>query len=175
MAATREQLFRRLEALGIETTTIEHAPVATVAESHALLGHLPGAHCKSLFIKDKKKALWLIVSLDRRPLDLNALSRGLDAPRFSFGSPELLWEVLGVMPGSVSPFALINDTQKRVKPVLDAEVMGAETVNFHPLKNDATTAIRPDDLRRFVADCGHRPIELDLTPFERSGEAETPE
>ena len=78
-----------------------------------------------------------------------------------------MFEVLGVEPGSVTPFALINDREHRVKVVLDGEMMRAETINYHPLKNDATTAIQPKDLRRFIADCGHSPLEIDFRPFER--------
>jgi Ala-tRNA(Pro) deacylase len=108
-----------------------------------------------------------VVSKDSRALDLKALAGGIGAGRLSFGKPELLFEVLGVTPGAVSPFALINDVQGRVAIVFDKAVMAAPIVNFHPLSNEATTAIRPADLRRFLAATGHRPIELDFGPFER--------
>ncbi len=167
MPLKAQDLFARLDQLGIETTTVKHAAVFTVEESNRLLGHLPGAHCKSLFLKDKEDALWLVVSKDSRALDLKALAGGIGAGRLSFGKPELLFEVLGVTPGAVSPFALINDVQGRVAIVFDKAVMAAPIVNFHPLSNEATTAIRPADLRRFLAATGHRPIELDFGPFER--------
>jgi Ala-tRNA(Pro) deacylase len=126
------------------------------------LGHLPGAHCKSLFLKDKKDALWLVVALNSRSLDMKLLARAIGAARLSFARPELLEEVLGVAPGSVSPFALVNDTGRRVRVVLDRALNDAEVAHFHPLGNDATTAIRPADLRRFIDHCGQQVIEADL-------------
>ncbi|MFQ5783492.1 MAG: prolyl-tRNA synthetase associated domain-containing protein [Alphaproteobacteria bacterium] len=162
MPATREALFARLEELGIATETHEHPPVFTVEEARRHCAHLPGGHCKSLFFKDKKGALWLVVTLDDRRLDLKSLDRTIGAARLSFGRPELLYEVLGVTPGSVTPFALINDCDRRVNVVLDREMMALDLLNYHPLSNDATTAIRPGDLRAFIASCGHEPRELDL-------------
>ena len=167
--ASREQLFQRLAGLGIETTTREHRAVFTVAESQDLRGALPGAHCKSLFLKDKKGTLWLVVALEERPLDLKALAPVIGAARISFASPERLRENLGVEPGSVTPFALINDPECRVRVVLDAEMMAADIANFHPLSNDATTAIAPGDLLRFIADCGHAPAIVDLAQATRTG------
>jgi Ala-tRNA(Pro) deacylase len=162
MPLSRRELFERLDALSIETTTVAHMPVFTVEAYERVLGHLPGAHCKSLFLKDKKDALWLVVALNARVLDMTLLARAIGAARLSFGRPELLKEVLGVEPGSVSPLALINDTRRRISVVLDRALADAEVAHFHPLGNDATTAIRPADLRRFIAHCGQRVIEADL-------------
>ena len=151
-----------LEGLGIETTTHRHRPVFTVEESRDLRGKLPGVHCKSLFMKDKKGVLWLAVVLEDRGLDLKALGGLIGSARLSFASPDRLMEYLGGAPGAVTPFALINDRECRVRPVLDSEIVAAEIANFHPLSNDATTAIRPGDLMRFIAQCGHRPRIVDL-------------
>ena len=151
-----------LEGLGIETTTHRHRPVFTVEESRDLRGKLPGVHCKSLFMKDKKGVLWLAVVLEDRRLDLKALGGLIGSARLSFASPDRLMEYLGVAPGSVTPFALINDRECRVRLVLDSEIVTAEIANFHPLSNDATTAIQPGDLMRFIAQCGHRPRIVDL-------------
>ncbi len=117
--ATPETLFARHDELGIPHRTHTHPPVFTVAEAVALRGTLPGGHTKNLFLKDKKAGLWLAVMLEERRTDLKRLADALGAPRFSFGSGELLYEVLGVRPGSVTPFALINDTAQRVTVVLD--------------------------------------------------------
>src|SRR5256885_3966821 len=106
---TPEELFAHLDALGIAYKTYTHPPVFTVTEAVALRGQLPGGHCKSLFLKDKKGGLWLVVTLEERSIDLKRLAAQLSAPRFSFGNPELLYETLGVRPGSVTPFALLND------------------------------------------------------------------
>jgi Ala-tRNA(Pro) deacylase len=155
--ATPDDLFARLGALGIPHATHHHPPLHTVAESVALRGALPGGHCKSLFLKDRKGGLWLVVMLEDRRVDLKGLSDLLGAPRFSFGSPALLGEVLGVKPGSVTPFALINDRARRVTIVLDKAMLAFDPLHYHPLVNTATTAVRPADLLRFIAACGHRP------------------
>jgi Ala-tRNA(Pro) deacylase len=160
--ATPDQLFARLDALGIGHRTYSHPPVFTVAEAVALRGTLPGGHCKSLFLKDRRAGLWLVVALEERQIDLKRLAEVLPAPRFSFGNAALLHEVLGVHPGSVTPFALVNDTSKRVTIVLDRAMLDHEVLNYHPLDNARTTAIAPDDLLRFIAECGHRPRILDL-------------
>jgi Ala-tRNA(Pro) deacylase len=161
---TPDQLFARLDALGIAHRTYAHPPVFTVAEAVALRGKLPGGHCKSLFLKDGRAGLWLVVALEERQIDLKRLAAALAAPRFSFGPAELLYEALGVRPGSVTPFAVVNDTTQRVAIVLDRAMLGQDPLNYHPLDNDRTTAIAPGDLLRFIAGCGHRPriVDLDL-------------
>lgn len=170
--ATREDLFRRLAALGIETETSCHAPLFTVAESKSLRGDIPGAHCKSLFLRDKKGVMWLVVALEDRGLDLRSLAALIGAARLSFASPARLRRRLGVEPGSVTPFALINDTgadEEPVRVVLDAEMMAAPVVNYHPLTNLATTSVAPADLLVFIADCGHNPEIVDLRPATKRG------
>jgi len=157
MPASPDQLFERLRELGIATETREHAAVFTVEEARALRGEIPGGHTKNLFFKDKKDALWLVVCPEDAAVDLKSLHARIGAARLSFGRPELLREVLGVEPGSVTPFALINDVGIRVNVVLDAGMMREERLNFHPLRNTATTTIRAADLGRFVRACGHDP------------------
>lgn len=162
-SASPNDLFARLDALGIETVTHKHPPLYTVEESKRLRGELPGGHCKSLFLKDKKDRLWLVVALEDRAIDLKALRRRLGAAStLSFGRPELLKEVLGVEPGSVTPFGLVNDADQRVTVVLDKAMLDHDPLNYHPLTNAATTAIAPADLLRFIAACGHEPVVLDL-------------
>jgi len=155
-------LYERFRALGIAWKTHEHVPVFTVEESAAINATQPGGHTKNLFLKDKKSGMWLVVLRSDFRLDLNALAKAIGAPRFSFGSAELLIATLGVPPGSVTPFALINDRERKVKVVLDAEMLKCDPVNFHPLRNDRTIAVSPGDLLRFVADCGHKPMILAL-------------
>jgi Ala-tRNA(Pro) deacylase len=159
---TPDALFARFEALGIPHQTYAHPSVFTVEEARALRGTLPGGHCKSLFLKDKKGGLWLVVALEETPVDLKALSSRLAAPRFSFGNPELMYEVLGVRPGSVTPFALANDTARRVTLVLEKAMLAHDPLNYHPLENDRTTAIATSDLLRFIEACGHQPVILDI-------------
>jgi len=164
MALESDDLLRRLQELGIAHQTHEHAAVFTVEEAQRHCGHLPGAHCKNLFFKDKKGQLWLVVTFDDRKVDIKTLQKAIGAARLSFGKAELLMEVLGVIPGAVTPFGLINDTEQRVQVILDAEMMAADLFNYHPLRNDATTAITPADLRRFISACGHSARDLNIPP-----------
>src|ERR1700722_10113762 len=150
MLTSPAQLFAFLDQLGIEHSTIEHEPLFTVEQGRELWHKFPGLHCKNLFIKDKKDKIWLVVIQGDKRADIKALEKRLGAPRFSFGKPELLLEVLGLTPGSVTPFALMNDTEKRVSVVFDEEMMQSEKVNFHPLHNAASTTIRTADLSKFV-------------------------
>jgi Ala-tRNA(Pro) deacylase len=169
--ATPEELLAYLGSLGIAVTTHAHAPVFTVEEAKQMRGRLPGAHCKSLYLRDKKGAEFLLVCLEDRRLDMKALAALLDVGRLSFGSPERMRARLGVEPGSVTPFAAINDRaadpSARIRVVLDAEMMQAPLVNYHPLVNSRTTAIAPADLLRFFAATGHAPLTVDLTPATR--------
>lgn len=157
MTPEEAALMARLGALGIETRTVRHPPLFTVAESKALRGALPGGHSKNLFLKDKKGVLWLIVAHEDQAIDLKALRPRLGSAPLSFASAETLREVLGVEPGSVTPFALINDAAVRVRVVIDAELLALSPLNFHPLVNTATTAIAADDLLAFIRSCGHEP------------------
>ena len=164
---TPDDLFARLDALGIAHRTYSHPPVFTVAEATALRGSLPGGHCKSLFLKDKKGGFWLAVMLEERRIDLKKLASRLGAPRLSFGGEADLFQVLGVRPGSVTPFALVNDVEGLVTPILDAAMLDHDPLNYHPLANDHTTAVAPADLLRFIAACRHEPRIVDLAGIER--------
>ncbi len=169
MAMTPEELFERLRALGIETRTVEHEAVFTVEESKALRGELPGGHTKNLFVRDKKWTMWLVVSLEDRRIDMKALRKALGAAKsLSFGDAERLREVLGVEPGSVTAFAAVNDTEGRVKVVVDEGLLAHDAINVHPLTNTATTAIAPEDLLEFLRACGHDPEVMDLGTVARS-------
>ncbi|MBN8607174.1 MAG: prolyl-tRNA synthetase associated domain-containing protein [Caulobacterales bacterium] len=158
--ATEDDLFARFAALGIAHTTTRHRPVFTVEEGADLKAQMPGGHSKNLFLKDKKGALFLLCALGDTPIDLNAVSKVLGAGRFSFGSAERLKENLGVEPGSVTLFALINDPERKVTLVLDEGLFAHDPVNFHPLRNDATTAISPADMLKFIRALGREPIRL---------------
>jgi Ala-tRNA(Pro) deacylase len=151
-----------LDALGIAWHTVAHEPVFTVEEAERLYASQPGGHTKNLFLKDKKGGFWLVVARDDLAVDLNALSRAIGSPRFSFGSTELLVETLGVPPGSVTPFALINDPGRRVRVVLDEGLFALEPLNFHPLRNDRTTAIASADLLKFIRACHDEPLVMQI-------------
>lgn len=161
MPASRDDLMQRLAALNIKTSTHDHPPVFTVQESSGLDRDIPGGHTKNLFLKDKKGGLFLVVALNDALINLKTIHQKIGARgRVSFGKPELLMEMLGVKPGSVTPFSLINDTDQQVTPVFDAAMMSHEFLNYHPLSNDATTTIARDDLLSFVRSCGHEPHVL---------------
>lgn len=160
--ATPEDLFARLTELGIEHTTVQHPPVYTVEEAKALRGKLAGGHTKNLFLRNKKGAMWLVVCSEDRDIDLKGLAKRLGAGRFSFGSPDRLMKYLGIIPGAVTPFAILNDKGGAVRVVLERGMLECETLNFHPLDNAQTTAISAADLVRFLEAEGHQPDLIDL-------------
>jgi Ala-tRNA(Pro) deacylase len=157
MPASRDELFDFLGKLGIESTTRDHAPVFTVEEARKVHGDISGGHCKNLFCKDEKGVLWLIVALEDALVNLKTAPQKIGSKRLSFGKPDLLMEILGVEPGSVTPFSLINDRPPRVNVILDEAMMQHQILNYHPLRNDATTSIRSADLITFIKACGHSP------------------
>lgn len=163
MPLTRDQLFAALSELGIETKTVDHPAAFTVEESSSIEIPLPGAFTKNLFLKDDEGTLVLVIAKSTTRVDLKALSKRLGAGRFSFGKPDLLMSTLGVTPGSVTAFAIINDTARRVKVVLDQALMADDSLNCHPLENTATTNIARDDLLRFIRSTGHEPRIMALT------------
>jgi len=160
--AREAALYERLRALGIAWKTYAHAPVFTVEEAAALYDSQPGGHTKNLFLKDKKDGLWLVTLRDDLKVDLNALAKMLGSPRFSFGSAELLIATLGVEPGSVTPFAVMNDAEGKVRLVLDAGMLALAPLNFHPLRNDRTTAVTAADLLAFARATGHEPLIVEI-------------
>ena len=161
--STPAQLLAYLEELGIETSTVTHPAVFTVDEAKRLRGTLPGAHSKSLFLRNKKGRMWLLVVLEDRQIDLKALGERLEAGRLSFGSPERLMQYLGVIPGAVTPFGAINDQAGEVQVALDKKMVDSSLLNFHPLDNTQTTAIPPDGLLRFLEATGHSPELIDFS------------
>jgi Ala-tRNA(Pro) deacylase len=162
MLRTADEMLDHLRSLDIETRTHRHPAVFTVEEAMEHTHHLEGGHTKNLFIEDRKGGLWLVTCLDQQVVRVNALARLLEAPRFSFASADRLREVLGVEPGSVTPFALVNDREHRVTPVWDQKMLATAYLNFHPLENTATTTIAASDLMRFARSTGHEPVLLDL-------------
>jgi Ala-tRNA(Pro) deacylase len=154
---TPEELLARLQALGIEAHTVSHRPVFTVEEAKAYRGDLEGAHVKNLFLRDKKGAMWLVVAVESRPIDLKALAAKLGHKGFSFASEQRLRRYLGVIPGAVTPFGVVNDRDGKVSVALDAALREHELWNFHPLVNSMTTTIRAADMARFLESVDHPP------------------
>ena len=169
MPATPSDLFAFLDRLGIAHVTVTHPALFTVEQSRELRGTIPGAHTKNLFLKDKKDALFLVVAREDAAIDLGRLHGRIGASgRLSFGRPELLAQTLGVTPGSVTPFGLINDAQRRVTVILDEELLDGEWLNFHPLHNAASTTLRSADLVRFIRALGYQPriVRLPAPPAD---------
>ena len=157
-----ETLLARLDALGVAYTLHRHKAVFTVAEAKEVEADIPGLHCRNLFLRDRKKRNFLLTLPDERPVDLKKLPPLIGADKLSFGSAERLWQHLGVRPGSVCPFAVINDPEREVTLCLDRGMMAAETVCYHPLLNTMTVALAPEGLLRFIESCGHSPHIVDL-------------
>jgi Ala-tRNA(Pro) deacylase len=156
-------LLARLAELGISVEVHRHPPLHTVAQSQALRGTLPGGHIKNLFLRDKKRNKWLVTVPEDAEVDLKALRHLLGASgNLSFGNADMLAECLGVEPGSVTPFAVMNDTSGAVVMVLARSVLDNDPINAHPLHNEATAAIEKTDLLRFLETCGHPPLIIDL-------------
>jgi Ala-tRNA(Pro) deacylase len=163
MSTSPEDLLAYLVALGVETETVDHPPLHTVEDSQALRGDIPGGHTKNLFVKDKKSRLFLLVSSETTAIDLKRVHEKIGAQgRVSFGSADLLEEVWGVRPGAVTPFGAVNDQAGRVRVVLDEAMMRHERLNFHPLVNTRTTALKSADLVKFLRATGHEPLVVAL-------------
>lgn len=161
MPKTEAELFAFLADLGIEVSTRRHPPLFTVADSQALRGEIAGGHTKNLFLKDKKDNYFLVTVDEEAAVDLKQIHHLIGAAgRVSFGKPDMLMQLLGVIPGAVTVFGLLNDTQGRVKVVLDAALMRNAVINAHPLSNEATTSIAAADLLKFIEATGHRPVVL---------------
>jgi Ala-tRNA(Pro) deacylase len=157
-----DELLAFLVELGIDHSTYEHPAVFTVGESGKIKDDIPGAHTKNLFLKDAKDQLWLVSAEAHAQIDLKRLHTVIGSARLSFGKAELMQETLGVAPGSVTAFGLVNDTGRRVRFVLDRALAEAETVNFHPLTNTATTGVSRAGFRKFLEAVGVTPLVVDF-------------
>jgi Ala-tRNA(Pro) deacylase len=161
MPATPETLFAYLDQLGVAHATVEHPPFHTVDEGRAWHRLIPGLHCKNLFLKARDGSLFLVLMPGDKRARLNLVEKRLGRGRLSFGKPELLMDALGLAPGSVTPFGLLNDSPRRVSVVVDADLASADSVNFHPLHNAASTTLATSDLLRFVRSLGYDPLIID--------------
>ncbi|MGB6229309.1 MAG: prolyl-tRNA synthetase associated domain-containing protein [Litorimonas sp.] len=162
-------LYALLDALGIDHVTEEHEAVYTVEDGRDVKARLPGGHSKNLFLKDKAGQFVLVSALGETPIRLNRLHPHLGTKRLSFGREAALLEHLGVRPGSVTVFSVLNDTDKAVRLVLDAALLEQEFVWFHPMRNTASTRVRSDALIRFARATGHEPLVLDLGALAQNG------
>ena len=160
---TRPDLIAFFDAHGIAHDTTDHPAVFRVGEGEGIKDDIPGAHTKNLFLKDAKGRLWLISAQDDTVIDLKRLHTVIGSARLSFGSPDLMLETLGVTPGSVTAFGLINDAERRLTFVLDRRLAQAERINFHPLTNTATTGVSREGFAKFLSALGVAPIVVDFS------------
>jgi Ala-tRNA(Pro) deacylase len=164
MPKTPDELLAFLSELGIAVKTVTHPPLFTVADSQALRGEIPGGHTKNLFLRDKKDRYFLLTVEEDAEVDLKTIHQVIGASgRVSFGKPEKLLDYLGVAPGAVTAFGVVNDMENNVTIVLDEALMRHDPINAHPLTNEATTSIGRDDLLRFIKATGHEPLVLKLS------------
>lgn len=159
MLKTKEDLLGVLDRIGIEHTTHEHPAVYTVEQADKYKEDIEGAHSKNLFFRDRKKNLVLVVTLSDKPIKIKEVGNKINAKGLSFAKPERLEEVLGVIPGAVTPFAVINAKSHDLRVILDEEMMKNEKLNFHPIVNTATTTISSKDLLKFMEYC-HQVVEI---------------
>lgn len=161
MPKTSDDLFAYLDGLGIAYTNHEHAPVFTVAEAQQLRDGIAGGHTKNLFLKDKKGSYFLLTVGEEAEIDLKTIHQKIGAQgRVSFGKPDALMAYLGVVPGAVTAFGVLNDTDNNVTLIFDDVLMTHDVINAHPLRNDATVSIARGDLVAFVASLG-RPVRIE--------------
>jgi Ala-tRNA(Pro) deacylase len=165
-AFDRDRLLAWMAANGVAQTTHDHPAVFRVEEGLELKAAMPGTHTKNLFLKDKKGRLWLISARQDTVVDLKRADKWIGSSRLSFGNETLLYETLGVRPGSVTALGLINDPDQRVTFVLDKALWEADIVNFHPLTNTATTALGQTEFRRFLFLIGREPMVVDFSRLE---------
>jgi Ala-tRNA(Pro) deacylase len=166
MMMTKPDLLAFLADLGVEQTTYDHPAVFTVGESGKIKEEIPGAHTKNLFLKDARDQLWLVSAEAHAVIDLKRLHTVIGSARLSFGNAALMEETLGVTPGSVTAFGLINDMEHRVRFVLDRTLAEADLVNFHPLTNTATTTVSGAGFRRFLSAAGVSPLVVDFAAMQ---------
>ena len=159
---TRDDLLAFFDEIGVGHTTHDHPAVFRVEEGEEIKARISGAHTKNLFLKDARDQLWLISAEGHAQIDLKRLHQVIGSARLSFGNAALMEETLGVTPGSVTAFGLINDRRRRVRFVLDRTLAEASQVNFHPLTNTATTTVTAEGLRRFLAALGVEPMVVDF-------------
>lgn len=165
-------LLTFLDEIGVDHELHRHVPLFTVEDSKAATGHLPGAHTKNFFLKEKKGGYVLVTCLEDRQIKIKHLEKVIGAKRLSFGSADDLLSVLGVIPGSVTPFAAFNDRDTpSVRVVLDQQMMQQDVQNYHPLHNAATIAVSNTGLRAFFAATGHEPVEVDFDALEKQAQA----
>lgn len=163
----KNSLYDLLQENGIEFKIFDHKPLYTVEDSKNLRGKIEGAHSKNLFLRDQKKNFFLLSLLEDTQIDLKKIIQPLNSKKLSFAQPNYLKELMNIEPGSVSPFGLLNDIEKKINFFLDQKFLEYEYVNFHPLTNTATVQIKPKELCNFISS-NHKAVNfIDVTNFQK--------
>ena len=156
MTSQEQSVQARLQDLGIAFTRHEHPAVATVEAATEHWAGIDATHCKNLFLRNQKgNRHYLVVLTASKKADLRAVADQIGDGKLSFASPERLMTHLGLTPGSVSPFGLINDRDHAVRVVLDRDFQTATRLAFHPNINTATLSISAADFKTFLGACGN--------------------
>jgi Ala-tRNA(Pro) deacylase len=165
MAANSSEyiLLGFLQMHGIEYTRVDHPPVYTCEEARMFRLDSPGLETKNLFLRDERHHFYLVMTDCGKRLDLKALGRKIDAPKLQFGSPEQLFEILGLTPGAVTVLGLINDPGQRVELLVDAEFWPAAAYLCHPMVNTATLVLDHANLVHFLEITGHPAKIVEMT------------
>ena len=166
---TAEQVIAALNKLDIENSTITHAPMRTVEDSVALREGVPGGYSKNLFLRNKKGIMVVVTMLEDRQVNLAALGELLKMGKLSFASPERLMQYLGVIPGAVTPLAVINDKDVVVTAVLDKALLAKDPLHFHPCDNKKTTTINTAGLLKYMQAYHNEPLVVDFDNPELVG------
>ncbi len=154
-----QALLNLLKQLAIESIRVEHPKLVTMKDYHQARIELPDQGVKNLFLRNKKgNRHYLVIVLDEQDqANLEDIAGQIEETRLSFASTERLKQYLGVEPGCVTPFALVNDTEHKVTVLLDEDIRQDELLGFHPIVNSATECISYPDLIRFLDYTGHTP------------------
>ena len=156
-------IFKILDALGINFQILEHEAVFTVEESRRLriFEKLSGTACKNLFLRNKRGEFFLLTLPAEKRADLKAVAKNLNLPRLSFASEDELFALMNLHAGSVTPLGIINDAQKKVRVIIDAELQGKKLL-LHPNTNTATISLAFDDVTKIIRHAGHEFLFVEL-------------
>ena len=144
------ELIELLKKESYKMTVHQHDALFTVQDSKKLRGKIEGAHSKNLFLKNKKNKFFLLTCEEADKIDLKRISKSLGLGNTSFAKEEYLDQYLKIKPGSVSPFALLNDEEGEVSFYLEQTLYESEFVNFHPLINTSTITIENNKFLEFM-------------------------
>jgi Ala-tRNA(Pro) deacylase len=160
----RSKVLAKLKEMEIQYEIFEHPPLDTIEIAQQYWKDIDATHCKNLFFRNHKgNKHYLCIIKDTTPFNLKPLEKQLKQGKLSFGSEKRLEKYLGVKPGSVSPFGLINDHEHHVHLFIDQQLKQSDKVSYHPNDNTASVVISFTDLIRFIETMGNSYEYIDPT------------